>query len=59
MSKIYRISEFSERIGKSSSTLRRWDKEEKLVAKRSTSGQRYYDESDVRKALGIEPSEKS
>ncbi len=57
MIKIYRISEFAKRIGKSSSTLRRWDKERKLIAKRSTSGQRYYDESDVRKALGVEPSE--
>lgn len=55
MSKIYRISEFAKRVGKSPCTLRRWDREKRLVAKRSKSGHRYYDEMDVRKALGIEP----
>lgn len=53
MSKIYRINEFAKRIGKSTSTLRRWDAEGTLTAKRTPSGQRYYDESDVRKILGI------
>ncbi|MCZ6675816.1 MAG: IS607 family transposase [Candidatus Poribacteria bacterium] len=57
MSRLYRVKEFAERIRKSTSTLRRWDKEGKLVAKRSAGGHRYYDESDVRKALGIELSE--
>lgn len=52
MSKIYRVSEFAKRIGKSSRTLRRWDKTGVLVAKRHPSGHRYYDESDVRKVLG-------
>ncbi len=54
MPKIYRVKEFAERIGKSPDTLRRWDKTGKLPAKRSAGGHRYYDESDVRKALGIE-----
>ncbi len=53
MSKIYRINEFAKRIGKSTSTLRRWDAEGKLCAKRTPTKQRYYDESDVRKILGI------
>ncbi|WDN88521.1 hypothetical protein BuS5_01489 [Desulfosarcina sp. BuS5] len=53
MSKIYRINEFAKRIGKSASTLRRWDTEGRLIAKRTLTGQRYYDESDVRKILGI------
>ena len=53
MSKIYRIHEFGERIGKSTSTLRRWDKEGRLVAKRHPSGHRFYDESDVRRVFGI------
>jgi len=48
------VKEFAERIGKSAKTLRRWDREGKLPAKRSVGGHRYYDESDVRKALGIE-----
>ena len=53
MSKIYRINEFAKRIGKSASTLRRWNTEGRLIAKRTLTGQRYYDESDVRKILGI------
>jgi len=57
MVKLYRVQEFAERIGKSTSTLRRWDREGKLPAKRSVGGHRYYDESDVRKALGIENPE--
>lgn len=54
MAKLRRVKEFAERIGKSTSTLRRWDREGKLPAKRSASGHRYYDESDVRKALGYD-----
>jgi putative resolvase len=54
MSHIYRVKEFAQRIGKSPDTLRRWDKAGKLPARRSAGGHRYYDESDVRKALGIE-----
>lgn len=54
MPNIYRVKEFAERIGKSPDTLRRWDRDGKLPAKRSAGGHRYYDESDVRKALGIE-----
>lgn len=54
MAKLYRVKEFAERISKSTSTLRRWDREGKLPAKRSAGGHRYYDESDVRKALGSE-----
>ena len=53
MGRIYKINEFAKRIGKSTSTLRRWDAEGKLCAKRTLTGQRYYDESDVRKVLGI------
>ncbi len=58
MSKIYRINEFAKRIGKSTSTLRRWDAEGRLVAKRTPTGQRYYNESDVRKILSIKDIER-
>ena len=51
--KIYRISELAKRIGKSSATLRRWDAEGKLLAKRLPNGHRYYNASDEHKALGI------
>ena len=55
MSKIYRIGEFAKRIGKSPRTLRRWDANGVLVAKRHPSGHRYYDESDVRQVFGGDP----
>ena len=58
MAKIYRISEFAKRIGKSARTLRRWDKNGNLVAKRLPSGHRYYDESDIRKLFGPHPESK-
>ena len=57
MNNIYRVSEFAKRVGKSSSTLRRWDREGRFLAKRGPGGQRYYDEADVRKALMIEPQD--
>lgn len=50
----YRPHEFAKLIGKSTSTLRRWDKENKLVPKRGIGGQRYYSEQDLQKALNIE-----
>ena len=42
MSKIYRISEFARRIGRSPSTVRRWEAEGKLHPKRLASGGSVY-----------------
>ena len=53
-SKHYRIYEIAQSIGRATSTIRRWEREGKLTAKRLPSGQRYYDESDVRLMLGGE-----
>ncbi len=50
----FRVHQFAERIGKSVSTVRRWDREGRLKAKRTTSGERYYEESDIRQALRID-----
>ena len=55
MSQQYRINEFAARIGRSTSTIRRWESEGKLIAKRLPSGHRYFDESDVRAILGGAP----
>lgn len=55
MSNIYRINEFAKRIGKAPSTIRRWEREGKLVAKRHPSGHRYFDETDVRLLTGCVP----
>ncbi|MBZ9644018.1 IS607 family transposase [Streptomyces sp. PSKA30] len=48
---MYRIGEFAARIGRSPSTVRRWEREGRITAKRTPSGQRYFDESDVRAVL--------
>lgn len=58
MSKQYRINEFAKRIGRAPSTVRRWEREGKLTAKRLPSGQRYFDESDVRAMLGVAPNKR-
>lgn len=49
----YRIGEFAERVGRSTSTIRRWEAEGRIAPKRTATGQRYFDESDVRSALGL------
>lgn len=49
---------FAQRIGRSASTVRRWEAEGKIQAKRLSSGHRYFDESDVRKVFGLEPEKK-
>jgi predicted site-specific integrase-resolvase len=54
MGSVYRIGEFAQRIGRSAGTVRRWEAEGRLTAKRTTSGQRYFDEADVRAALNID-----
>ena len=58
MSKHYRIHEFAARVGRSVQTVRRWEYEGKLIAKRLPSGQRYFDESDVRAMLGGAPQKR-
>jgi len=50
-------SEFSQKINLSLGTIRIWDKNGKLPAKRLASGHRYYTEEDLNKALNLEPPE--
>lgn len=52
MSKIYRPSECAKKVGVTTRTLRRWDADGTLVAKRHPSGHRSYDESDVHSYFG-------
>lgn len=54
----YRINKFASRVGRSAQTIRRWEKEGKLIAKRLPSGHRYFDESDVRLILGGAPEKR-
>ena len=58
MRKIYRINEFAQRVGRSPSTIRRWEREGKIQSKRLPSGHRYFDESDVRQLLGGVPEKR-
>ncbi|MFO1432801.1 MAG: IS607 family transposase [Candidatus Competibacteraceae bacterium] len=58
MSKRYRIHEFAQRVGRSPQTIRRWEREGKLTPNRLPSGQRYFDEADVRSLVGGHPVEK-
>lgn len=58
MSKAYSIGDFAKRIGRSVQTVRRWEREGKLVAKRLPSGHRYFDESDVRHLLSGSPEKR-
>ena len=52
MDKHYNISDFARRIGRSASTIRRWERDGLLTSKRLPSGHRYFDEDDVRGILG-------
>lgn len=52
MNKQYNISEFARRIGRSASSVRRWEREGLIRSKRLPSGHRYFDEDDVRGILG-------
>jgi putative resolvase len=59
--KIYRIGEFAQRIGKSASTVRRWEAEGRLDPGRTSSGQRYFTDEHVRAALrlpGVDPADR-
>ena len=47
MSINYRINEFAKRVGRSVQTVRRGEKEGKLIAKRLPSGQRYFDKKQI------------
>ena len=51
MVSMYRIGEFALRVGRSASTVRRWEREGRITAQRTASGQRYFTDADVRRVL--------
>ena len=55
MSKYFRIAQFAERVGRATSTIRRWESEGKLVPDRLPSGQRVFTQEHIDKVLGITP----
>ncbi|AUR93507.1 HTH family regulatory protein [Vibrio phage 1.187.O._10N.286.49.F1] len=46
--KIYKPSEFAQKIGVSVKTLQRWDNSGKFKARRTPTNRRYYTEDDLR-----------
>ena len=55
---VYRVSEFASKVGMSTETIRRMDNDGRFPARRSATGQRYYDDLDVRRFLNL-PLEES
>ena len=56
---IYKVGEFSEKIGVSISTLQRWDRTNVLKSRRTPTNQRYYTDEDLTKVLNLEDETKS
>ena len=55
---MYKPKEFAQKIGVSVSTLRRWDKENRLVPLRTKTNHRVYTDDDIFKALNLEKPNK-
>ena len=51
---IYKVGEFSEKVGVSISTLQRWDRTNVLKSRRTPTNQRYYTDEDLNKVLNLE-----
>ena len=56
---IYKVGEFSEKVGVSISTLQRWDRTNVLKSRRTPTNQRYYTDEDLNKVLNLEVETKS
>lgn len=52
--KVYKINEFAKEIGVCPRTLKRWDKDGKLVAKRTPTGMYFYTVDQLEEYLGME-----
>lgn len=51
---MYKPKEFAKKIGVSVSTLRRWDREKRLVPLRTETNHRVYTDDDIFKVLNLE-----
>ena len=56
---IYKVGEFSEKVGVSISTLQRWDRTNVLKSRRTPTNQRYYTDEDLNKVLNLEAETES
>ena len=57
MEKTYNVSEAAKKIGVSVKTLQRWDRDGKLVSRRTPSNIRFYTESQLREILNMEEND--
>ena len=56
---IYKVGEFSEKVGVSINTLQRWDRTNVLKSRRTPTNQRYYTDEDLNKVLNLESETES
>jgi len=53
---IFKVGEFAEKIGRSVSTLQKWDRAGKLKARRTSTNRRFYTDEDFRIVMNLETS---
>jgi putative resolvase len=56
---MYKISQFAQKVGVAVKTLQRWDREGRLVARRTLTNRRYYTDEDLAIALGLDKPKKA
>jgi putative resolvase len=56
---MYNISQFAKKVGVTVKTLQRWDREGRLVARRTITNRRYYTDEDLGWVLGLSPTRKA
>lgn len=56
---MYNVSQFAKKVGVAVKTLQRWDREGRLVARRTLTNRRYYTDEDLAIALGLEKPKKA
>jgi len=56
---MYNISQFAQKVGVAVKTLQRWDREGRLVARRTLTNRRYYTNEDLAMALGLSSTKKA
>jgi putative resolvase len=56
---MYNISQFAKKVGVTVKTLQRWDREGRLVARRTLTNRRYYTDEDLGMVLGLSPTQKA
>jgi putative resolvase len=56
---MYTISQFAKKVGVAVKTLQRWDREGRLIARRTLTNRRYYTDEDLARALGLDRTSKA